>query len=39
MAAIHRPARTFVDYDAMLADPELDAVIVAIADQFHVAAR
>ena len=38
MAAIHRPARTFADYDAMLADPELDAVIVAIADQFHVAA-
>ena len=38
MAAIHRPARTFVAYEAMLADPELDAVIVAIADQFHVAA-
>ena len=31
-------ARTFTDYDAMLADPEVDAVIVAIADQFHVAA-
>ena len=28
---------TYTDYDEMLADPELvDAVIVAIADQFHV---
>ncbi len=36
VAAIHRPARTYADYDAMLADPELDAVIVAVADQFHV---
>jgi predicted dehydrogenase len=38
VAAIHRPARTFTSYDAMLADPDLDAVIVAIADQFHVEA-
>ena len=38
MAAIHRPTRTFADYDAMLADPKVDAVIVAIADQFHVEA-
>jgi predicted dehydrogenase len=36
MAVVHRPHRTFDDYDAMLADPDLDAVIVAIADQFHV---
>jgi predicted dehydrogenase len=36
MAVVHGPRRTFEDYDAMLADPELDAVIVAIADQFHV---
>jgi predicted dehydrogenase len=27
---------TYTDYDAMLADPAVDAVIVAIADQFHV---
>ena len=27
---------TYTDYDRMLADPEVDAVIVAIADQFHV---
>jgi predicted dehydrogenase len=38
VAAEHRPARTYTDYDAMLADPGLDAVIVAVADQFHVAA-
>ena len=38
MASMHQPARTFRDYDAMLADPELDAVIVATADAFHVAA-
>jgi predicted dehydrogenase len=38
VAAEHRPTRTFTDYDAMLADPDLDAVIVAIADAFHVTA-
>ena len=38
MAAAWRPARTWLDYDAMLADPELDAVIIATSDAFHVAA-
>jgi predicted dehydrogenase len=38
MAATHRPARTFGDYAAMLADPALEAVIVATADAFHVEA-
>ena len=38
MAAVHRPHVAFGDYDAMLADPEVEAVIVAIADQFHVPA-
>jgi predicted dehydrogenase len=38
MAAIHHPARTHTDYAAMLADPALDAVVVAVADQFHVEA-
>jgi predicted dehydrogenase len=38
VAAEHRPARTFTSYDAMLADPDVDAVIVAIGDQFHVPA-
>lgn len=36
MAAVHTPRITYTDYDAMLADPNLDAVIVAVADQFHV---
>src|SRR5262245_8444190 len=36
MAAIHEPKITYRDYDDMLADPQVEAVIVAIADQFHV---
>lgn len=36
MAAIHQPHVTYLDYDAMLADPQVEAVIVATADQFHV---
>ncbi|MCB0070229.1 MAG: Gfo/Idh/MocA family oxidoreductase [Caldilineaceae bacterium] len=35
MAAVHQPRTTYLDYDAMLADPQVDAVIVATADQFH----
>ncbi len=38
MAATYAPRRDFRDYSEMLADPELDAVIVAISDAFHVAA-
>ena len=38
MAAVHRPHVAYRDYDAMLADPEIEAVIVAVADQFHVPA-
>jgi len=38
MAWTHKPARTYSDYDAMLADPELDAVIVATSDTYHVPA-
>ena len=38
MTAIHHPQKSYRDYDAMLADPEVDAIIVAVADQFHVAA-
>jgi predicted dehydrogenase len=37
MALLHSPRRVYADYAEMLADPELDAVIIAIADQFHVA--
>jgi predicted dehydrogenase len=36
VAQLHRPAVTYSDYEQMLADPLVDAVIVAIADQFHV---
>ena len=36
MAAVHQPTTTFSDYDAMLVDQQVDAVIVAVADQFHV---
>ncbi|HLZ07998.1 MAG TPA: Gfo/Idh/MocA family oxidoreductase, partial [Chloroflexota bacterium] len=36
MAAIHQPTAVFDNLDAMLADPLVEAVIVATADQFHV---
>jgi len=36
MAVIHEPRVTYQDYSAMLADPQVEAVIVATADQFHV---
>lgn len=36
MAAIHEPRVTYADYDAMLADPQVEAVIVVTADQFHI---
>jgi predicted dehydrogenase len=36
MFAVHASRKAYTDYDAMLADPNVDAVIVAIADQFHV---
>lgn len=36
MSAVHQPTRTYSDYGQMLADPDIDAVIIAIADQFHV---
>lgn len=36
MAAEHRPERVYNEYDAMLADPLVEAVIVAAADQYHV---
>ncbi len=36
MSAIHTPRTAYADYGAMLADTNLDAVIVTIADQFHI---
>ena len=38
MAATHAPDKSFADYDAMLADPNVDAVIIATSDAFHVPA-
>jgi len=36
MTAIHEPWKTYHDFDAMLADPHVEAVILATADQYHV---
>jgi predicted dehydrogenase len=36
MAAMYAPRVTYRDYDAMLADPQVEAVLLATADQFHV---
>ena len=36
MAAAHAPQKSYADYDAMLADPHVEAVIIATADQWHV---
>jgi predicted dehydrogenase len=36
VAAMFGPAKTYLDYDELLADSSVDAVIVAVADQFHV---
>jgi predicted dehydrogenase len=38
MAVVHQPEAAYRHYDAMLADTRVEAVVVAIADQFHVAA-
>src|SRR5712692_9380805 len=34
----HKPDKAYASYDAMLNDPMVEAVIVATADAFHVAA-
>ena len=38
MAAVHAPRVTYTDYRAMLSDPSVEAVIIGVADQFHVPA-
>jgi predicted dehydrogenase len=38
MAVTHGAGKTYGDYDHMLADPGIDAVIIATADSFHVPA-
>lgn len=37
MAAMWAPEKSYTDYQAMLDDQEVDAVIIAAADAFHVA--
>ena len=36
MAATHAPQKSYADYETMLADPDVEAVIIATADQWHV---
>lgn len=36
-SAIYQPSVTFTDYAAMLADSNVDAVLIGAADQFHAA--
>lgn len=36
MAAMYDPEVAYSDYADMLADPEVEAVVIGIADQFHV---
>ena len=36
MAAVHQPRTTYRRFEDMLADPQVEAVIIATADQFHV---
>lgn len=36
VAAIHQPRVIYRDYAVMLADPQVEAVIIGVADQFHV---
>lgn len=36
MAALHLPRATFTDFDGMLADPLVEAVILATSDALHV---
>jgi len=36
MAAVHGPRVTYRDYDQMLADPQVEAVVLATSDAYHV---
>lgn len=36
MSILHEPQKTFTDFAEMLQDPELEAVIIATSDAFHV---
>src|SRR6266404_5053669 len=36
MAAAHEPRVAYRQYEEMLADPQVEAVLIAVADQYHV---
>ena len=36
MSAVHRPTTSYNRADDLLADPNVEAVVIAVADQFHV---
>jgi predicted dehydrogenase len=36
VAASYQPRATYTDYETMLADPQVEAVVIGVADQFHV---
>ena len=36
MAALHQPRFAYRDFDEMLADDRIEAVLIGVADQFHV---
>jgi predicted dehydrogenase len=36
MAAVHQPRVAYRDFDDMLADERIEAVLIGVADQFHV---
>lgn len=36
MTAIYSPEKSYSSYEDMLADPEVEAVVIGIGDQFHV---
>ena len=36
MAAIYEPRRTYTRFEDMLADSEIEAVVIGIGDQFHI---
>jgi predicted dehydrogenase len=37
MALVHEPRAVYGAYETMLSDPAVEAVVIAVADQFHVA--
>jgi predicted dehydrogenase len=36
LAAVYQPQEVYNDFAAMLADPRVEAVVIAVADEFHV---